>query len=277
MPAPCSARELRPLTVIGARTQCSTCPLRRICLPREAEGDALRAFDSLLIGKRRVKRGQHVFFEGDPLKFLYAVRVGCFKTSISLTDGSEHVTGFAFAGELLGFDALATEVHAASAVALEDSEVCSIPYEALLALPGGGSADLRRRLNRMVGSEVLREYHLATLLATTSAEPRVAAFLLMVAQGQRRRGFSAAEFVMRMSRAEIGSYLGLTLETVSRAFSAFDQRGLLAVTKRRVRILDAGALAETCEAVLPGISRNFAQWDGELASAPAAPPQELRA
>jgi CRP/FNR family transcriptional regulator len=255
------SREARPQAVPGARSACSNCRLRELCLPHEDNGEAIRALDELLLGRRRVKRGQHLYYQGDSLQFLYAVRVGCFKSAMTLADGREHVTAFAFAGEMLGFDALAGEMHTASAVALEDSEVCAIPYDTLLTQTSDSHGTLRRRMHRMLGAEMLREHYLMTLLANTNSEPRVAAFLLLVAQHLRQRGYSASEFVLRMSRAEIGSYLGLTLETVSRALSAFAHRGWLDVRKRRVAIADPQALAQLCETALPGICRNFAQWD----------------
>jgi CRP/FNR family transcriptional regulator len=194
-----------------------------------------------------------------------------------LADGREQVTAFAFPGDMLGFDALATDSHSANAVALEDAEVCAVPYEAVQSMPGDTHGALRRRLHQMLGSGMMHDHHLVSLLANTNSEPRVAAFLLMVSQRFRERGYSAAEFNLRMSRAEIGSYLGLTLETVSRALSAFAMRGWIEVNKRRLRIVDAAALASLCETALPGICGDFADWGAWDHAKPAVAQRLLEA
>jgi CRP/FNR family transcriptional regulator len=151
------------------------------------------------------------------------------------------VTGFQMAGELLGLDGLAAGKHASTAIALEDAEICAIPY-ALLSDLAATTTDLQHVVSRLMSREIVREHSLMMLLGSMNAEERLAAFLLNISQRMKARGYSASEFHLRMSRAEIGSYLGMKLETVSRTFSAFAQQRLLAVDKKHVRITDLDGL-----------------------------------
>jgi CRP/FNR family transcriptional regulator len=174
------------------------------------------------------------------------VRSGTFKTVIVLRDGREQVTGFHFAGDLMGLDGLAQGAHATTAVPMEDAEICAIPYQELASL-STRHPSLHGAVARLMSRELVREHQLMLLLASMNAEERLAAFLAGISQRMRDRGYSATEFHLRMSRAEMGSYLGMKLETVSRTFSAFQQRGLLKVDKKHVRILDLAGLARLCE------------------------------
>ncbi|WP_327212925.1 helix-turn-helix domain-containing protein [Ramlibacter sp. Leaf400] len=174
------------------------------------------------------------------------MRSGTFKSELQLADGREQVSGFHMAGELMGLDGLAQGRHASGATALEDAEVCAIPYGQLADL-SAGSAALQAVVTRLMSREIVREHSLMLLLGSMSAEERLAAFLLNISQRMKARGWSPSEFHLRMSRAEIGSYLGLKLETVSRTFSAFAQQGLLQVDRRHVRIVDLEGLARLVE------------------------------
>jgi CRP/FNR family transcriptional regulator len=136
--------------------------------------------------------------------------------------------------------------HASSATALEDAEVCVIPYAHLTDLALGNSG-LQQVVGRLMSREILREHSLMLLLGSMNAEERLAAFLLNLSQRLKARGYSASEFHLRMSRAEIGSYLGMTLETVSRTFSAFQQLRLLEVDKRHIRLIDLEGLRRAFE------------------------------
>ena len=129
------------------------------------------------------------------------------------------------------------------ATALEDAEVCAIPYTHLVEIAAGNSS-LQQVMSRMMSREILREHSLMMLLGSMNAEERLAAFLLNLSHRLKVRGYSASEFHLRMSRAEIGSYLGMTLETVSRTFSAFQQLRLLEVDKRHIRLVDLEGLRQ---------------------------------
>nr|WP_255440125.1 helix-turn-helix domain-containing protein [Caenimonas sedimenti] len=229
------------------KTQCSTCHLRDLCLPCGMTGSDMDRLDGLQFSRRQVKSGQPLFHAGDKFHSIYAVRSGTFKSSLMLKDGREQVSGFHMAGELMGLDGLAHGAHASTAIALEDAEICSIPYAPLAEL-AVGSADMQMILGKLMSREIVREHGLMMLLGSMSAEERLAAFLLNISQRMKARGYSPTEFHLRMSRAEIGSYLGLKLETVSRAFSAFQAQGLLQVDKRHIRIVDLEGLVRAFEA-----------------------------
>jgi CRP/FNR family transcriptional regulator len=228
------------------RTLCSTCHLKDLCLPCGLTGNDVERLDGLMFARRRVNEGQPLYREGEQFRFIYAVRSGTFKSALTLKDGREQVTGFQMAGELLGLDGLANARHASSATALEDAEICAIPYAHLSEL-AAGSTDLQHVISRLMSREIVREHSLMMLLGSMNAEERLAAFLLNISQRMKARGYSASEFHLRMSRAEIGSYLGMKLETVSRTFSAFQQQRLLEVDKKHVRIVDLEGLTRAFE------------------------------
>ena len=223
------------------KTQCSTCHLKELCLPCGLAGSDVERLDGLNFARRRVKEGEALYHEGDKFQSIYAVRSGTFKSHISLRDGREQVTGFQMAGELLGLDGLASGKHASSALALEDAEICAIPYAHLSEL-AAGSTELQNVTSRLMSREIVREHSLMMLLGSMNAEERLATFLLNISQRMKARGYSPTEFHLRMSRAEIGSYLGMKLETVSRTFSAFQAQRLLQVDKKHVRISDLEGL-----------------------------------
>ncbi len=232
--------------VSSLKSLCSSCNLRELCLPCGMEGSDVERLDSLMFARRRIKAGQSLYRAGDRFQSIYAVRTGTLKTSLELADGREQVSGFSLGGELMGLDGLADGRHASSATALEDAEVCAIPFAHLAGL-SAANAGVQHALNRLMSREIVREHSLMLLLGSMNAEERLAAFLVNLSQRLKARGYSATEFHLRMSRAEIGSYLGMKLETVSRTFSAFQQQGLLTVDKRHIRIIDSERLARAVE------------------------------
>ena len=240
------AAEAGAMTPPAVKTLCSTCHLKDLCLPCGLAGTDVERLDGLKFARRRVKEGEALYHEGDKFQFIYAVRSGTFKSTLNLKDGREQVTGFQMAGELLGLDGLASGKHASTATALEDSEICAIPYAHLSEL-AVASKDLQHVISRLMSREIVREHSLMMLLGSMNAEERLAAFLLNISQRFKARGYSASEFHLRMSRAEIGSYLGMKLETVSRTFSAFQHQRLLEVDKKHIRILDLDALTRAFE------------------------------
>ena len=220
---------------------CSNCNLRELCLPVGLSAGDLDRLDSLVMTRLTVRRGESLFRRGDSFTSIYAVRSGFFKTTVSTEDGRDQVTGFQMTGELLGLDGIGDAAHNCDAVALEDSQVCVIPYGRLEEL-AQQFAGLQRQFHRVMSREIVRDHGLMLLLSSMTAEERVAAFLRNLARRLEARGFSASSFVLRMTRAEIGAYLGLKLETVSRSFSKFHEDGILDVRQREVRIVDPEAL-----------------------------------
>ena len=227
--------------VPGISARCSSCKLRELCLPRGLSGrDAERA-DELVYARRRVKRGESVYRAGDAFMSLYAVRSGCFKTTQILEDGRDQVMGFHMAGEILGLDGIVSERHSGNAVALEDGEICAIPYSRLESL-GREVHALQQQFHRLMSRAIVHEHGVMLLLGTMRAEERLATFLLSMSERFMARGYSPSEFNLRMTREEIGSYLGLKLETVSRAFSKFQDEGLVSVQQKHIQILDIAGL-----------------------------------
>jgi CRP/FNR family transcriptional regulator len=223
------------------KVACSSCNLRELCLPWGLSEQDMHSLDALVAVRRAVRRGDTLFRSGDPFDALYAVRSGFFKTRVSSEDGRDQVTGFQMAGELLGLDGISTERHSCDAVALEDSQVCVIPYAGFEEL-SRQFPDLQRQFHRLMSREIVRDHGVMRLLGSMRAEERLAAFLLNLTQRLEARGFSSSSLVLRMTREEIGTYLGLKLETISRGFSKFQEDGVLQVKHREIRVLDAAAL-----------------------------------
>ena len=231
------------------KTNCSSCHLRDLCLPGGLTVPETEILDRLMFGRRKVPAGQVLYRAGEKFGYIYAVRSGTFKSSLSLPAGREQVSGFHMAGELMGLDAIANGVHASSATALEDTEVCAIQYRQLNEL-AAQNGNFQLILAQLMSREIVREHSLMMLLGSMNAEERLAAFLLNISQRMKARGYSANEFHLRMSRAEIGSYLGMKLETVSRTFSAFAQQRLVEAHKKHVRILDFEGMTRQFELLL---------------------------
>jgi CRP/FNR family transcriptional regulator len=223
------------------KVACSSCNLRELCLPVGLNRENLDRLDSLVATRRQVGRGDTLFRAGDEFQSLFAVRTGFFKTCVSSEDGRDQVTGFQMAGELLGLDGISTDNHTCDAVALEDSQVCVIPYDQLEGLSREFS-ELQHQFHKIMSREIVRDHGVMLLLGSMRAEERLAAFLLNLTQRLQARGFSASALILRMTREEIGSYLGLKLETVSRTFSKFQDDGILDVKQRQIRILDQDKL-----------------------------------
>jgi CRP/FNR family transcriptional regulator len=247
-----SPSPLPPILLEPFKAACSSCKLRELCLPLGLSGEELTRLDTLVARRRSVVRGHALFRLGDPFRALYAVRTGFFKTSIAAEDGREQVIGFQMAGELLGLDGIATDAHACDAVALEDSQVCIIPFDQLESL-SHELGELQHQFHRVMGREIVREHGVMLMLGRMRAEERLAAFLLSLSERLRRRGFSAESLILRMTREEIGSYLGLKLETVSRTFSKLQADGLLEVQQRHVRLVDLEGLQRLVDGSSPHV------------------------
>ena len=234
--------------VVRVSNACSTCGLSAVCIPCGIHNDDLESVENLVYLRRRVKRGDFLYRSGDHFHALYTFRTGFFKSYVTAEDGRTHVTGFQMPGEILGLDGIEDERHSQDVVALEDSEVCVIPYAQLTEL-AVKVPELQRHLHRMMSREIVRDHGLMLLLGTMRADARVAAFLLNLSERFAARGYSSREFNLRMTREEIGSYLGLKLETVSRVLSRFQERGLIAAQNRSIRLVEPALLkAETAEA-----------------------------
>jgi CRP/FNR family transcriptional regulator len=223
------------------KVACSNCNLRELCMPVGLSPQELIRIDEVVAVRRKVKRGTTLFRNGESFQSLFAIRTGFFKTCVTAEDGRDQVTGFQMAGEIIGLDGIVNDHHTCDAVALEDAEVCVMPFDRIGELSREVNA-LQHHVHRIMSREIVREHGVMLLLGSMRAEERLAAFLLNLVQRLHARGFSRSELVLRMTREEIGSYLGLKLETVSRTFSKFAEEGIVEVRQRHVRIIDTGAL-----------------------------------
>ena len=234
------------LDVKRVQVTCQTCKLQNLCLSEGLDAEATSHIDELVTARIRLRKGDTLFRTGVPFTSLYAIRSGSCKTVSLSEDGQDQVSGYHMPGEIIGTDGIGTDSHGCQAVALEDTEVCVLPFERIEAL-SRQNGRFQRNLHRLLSREIARERALMLLLGTMHADQRLAAFLLDLSQRYQVRGYSSCEFVLRMTREEIGSYLGLQLETVSRLFSRFQREGFLQVQGRVVKLLDRSSLKRLIE------------------------------
>ena len=225
----------------SVKIACSNCNLRKLCMPMGLSPAELLRVDELVTTRRMVKRGASLFFNGEPFTALFAIRTGFFKTSVATEDGRDQVTGFQMAGEIMGLDGIVNDRHTCDAIALEDAEVCVLPFDRIEEISREINA-LQSHVHKIMSREIVREHGVMLLLGSMRAEERLAAFLLNLVQRLQTRGFSSSALVLRMTREEIGSYLGMKLETVSRTFSKFSEDNIIEVKQRQIHIKDADAL-----------------------------------
>lgn len=223
------------------KVTCSNCNLLELCMPFGLTPSELERVDGVVANRRKVKRGSLLFRNRDRFTSLYAIRTGFFKTCVASEDGREQVTGFQMAGEIIGLDGIVHDNHTCDAIALEDAEVCVMPFDRLEELSREVNT-LQRHVHKVMSREIVREHGVMLLLGSMCAEERLAAFLVNLIERLHVRGFSQTEVVLRMTREEIGSYLGLKLETVSRTFSKLVDENIVEVKQRHVRILNVDAL-----------------------------------
>ena len=241
MKTPLRVVSAAPVSAPRFEVKCSGCNLRELCLPAGLDEEDLRRLDSVVYTRRRVKRGEALFDAGDEFQSIYSIRSGFFKTTTIDNEGREQVTGFNMPGELLGMDGIGSGAYHANAVALEDSEVCVLPFSLVESL-GREVPALQRHLFSVLSREIVRDHGVMMLLGSMRAEERLATFLLGLSRRFSRRGYSPTEFHLRMTREEIGSYLGLSLETVSRLFSRFQAEQVIEVQQKHIKITDVARL-----------------------------------
>jgi CRP/FNR family transcriptional regulator len=225
------------LNINALKASCSACSMHQLCLPMGLGESDMTRLDDIIGRRRKIAKDTHLYRIGDPFTNLYAIRLGHFKTFQVSHSGEQQVTGFQMAGELLGMDAISTEHHHCDAMALEDSEVCEIPFPRLEEL-FGTIPSLLHHFHRMMSQEITREQNVMLLLGNMRAEQRFAAFLINLSSRYAARGYSSTTFQLRMSREEIGNYLGLTIESISRLLSRLKKQGLLRVANREIELLD---------------------------------------
>jgi len=206
-----------------------------------ATEDLLKRLEALVYVRKRIKAGATLYHNASEFHALYAIKSGFIKTETLHEDGRAQITGFYIAGEILGFDGIASEAHLCTAVALEDTEVCVIPLDRI-ENNDNGLNELQHHFYKLMSKEIVRDHTIMMLLGSMHSEERVAAFILNLSHRSQLRGYAADHLILRMKREEIGSYLGMKVETVSRIFTHFQEQGLLEVHQKDLRILDMSGL-----------------------------------
>ena len=222
---------------------CGNCRLNAICLPLALENEDIEQLDNIIQRSKPIQKNQHLYREGDEFQSVFAVRSGTLKAYKTTDDGREQVTGFYFPGEILGMDGISNNTHASSAKSLETAAVCEIPFSSLEKL-STLMPSLQRHFFQLMSREITEDQQLITLLSKNSADERVASLMLSISTRNARRKLSATQFRLPMSRVDIGNYLGLTVETVSRVFSRMQKLELLRVDNKEIEILDTEGLQE---------------------------------
>ncbi|MDH5393716.1 MAG: fumarate/nitrate reduction transcriptional regulator Fnr [Gammaproteobacteria bacterium] len=233
------------------KTACKNCKLHQLCLPLGLENNDMEELDKIIKRAKPFQKGEYLFQHGDEFDSLFAVRSGSVKTYSQDDNGDEQITGFYLAGEMMGLDAVHEGIHPCSAIALETTSICKIPFKHLENL-SSQLPSLQHQLLRIMSKEITEDQALLILLGQKSAEERVAAYLVNMSDRMEKRGFSPLEFNLSMSRKDIGNYLGLTIETISRTFSHLQQIGLINPQRKHIEIVDSEALRRL--AGLPKIS-----------------------
>ncbi len=225
------------------KVACTDCSLQQLCLPVGLEDEEFAKLERIVDRGKPLTRGKNIYFAGDPFKSLYAVRSGTVKTYTVGADGTEYVTGFYLPGEIIGLDALNTGIHPCGAKTLETVSLCELPYDRLeeltMEIP-----NLSRQLIRIMSKELHGDDRLLMMVGSQPAKIRLIALFLSLSQRLQRRGYSATEFTLSMSRADIGSYLGLAVETISRLLKRLQEQGLIEVNHRQVKLLELEKLRE---------------------------------
>jgi CRP/FNR family transcriptional regulator len=228
------------------KKSCASCNLQELCLPRGLSQKDLDKLELVVKDSRPIDKGKHLFRVDDEFESLYAVRSGSVKSFMVDENGEEQITGFYFPGEILGFEAIDTKKHTCTAIALETTTFCSLPFERLndicLKIP-----DLQTQMFRLLSRELTAENKLLMTINRKTAEEKIATFLISLSSRFKTLGYSAHEFNLPMSRQEIGNYLGLTLETVSRLLSRFQTKGLITINRKAIKIENLAALHAVCD------------------------------
>lgn len=226
--------------------RCLTCSLSALCLPLSLSLEDIDQLNSIIKRRQPLKKGEHLFRQGDSFDSVFAVRSGSLKNYIMTNDGEEQITNFYLPSELVGLDGINCESYPISAKALETTSVCEIPYTNLQEL-SDLLPDLRKQIFSCMSKELRDDKQMMLLLSKKNAEEKVATFLASLSARFKRRGYSPYTFRLSMSRNEIGNYLGLAVETVSRVFTRFQTAEVITVNGKEVHIINHPQLLEIAD------------------------------
>jgi CRP/FNR family transcriptional regulator, anaerobic regulatory protein len=226
---------------------CSNCRLSDLCLPISLNKTEIVQLDEIIERNRPLRKGEHIYRQRDEFRSVFAVRSGSFKSYLLGADGQSRVTGFFMPGEIIGMDGIGSRIHGVSTMALEHASICEIPFSQLERL-SHQLPNLQSRFFAIMSNEIVKDQQIHTLLSSYTAEQRLASFLLSLSARYARCHLSPDRFILHMTRSDIGEYLGLTLETVSRVFSSLQKKELLLVKNREIEIKEMEKLkAILCE------------------------------
>lgn len=224
-------------------SSCTRCSLSKLCLPLAVSRDEIDQLDDIVQQGRTLKKGEHAFSQHMPFRSCFAIRSGAIKTFIASEEGDEQITGFYLPGEIIGLDSVNADRYSCSACALERSSVCEIPFDKVDEL-GARVPSLQHHFFHLMSREIQDSQHLSVLLSRYSADERVVSFLLSLSSRFRRRRLSPSRFRLPMSRGDMGNYLGLAVETVSRILSRLHSDGHIVLEGREVSIPDLEKLQQ---------------------------------
>ena len=236
----------RKLKIADIKVSCSSCSLSELCLPHGMSGHDMDELDKIVRRQQPFQPGQHIFRAGDHSHSMFAVRSGALKSYCTTENGDEQVLGFTLPGELVGLDGMSDGIYGSSSVVLETASVCELPYNDLEEMCNTLHG-LNRQMMRVVSKEISADQSMLLLLGKRTAEEKLAAFLLSLSARYKSRSLSASEFNLPMSRQDIGNYLGLAIETVSRLFAQFQKKNLLTVNRRQIVLVDMPTLRAMVE------------------------------
>jgi CRP/FNR family transcriptional regulator len=234
------------INISSAKSSCALCGFSDLCLPHGLKREEWKLLDGLVQQELTLEKGESLFYSGQGFKSLFAVHSGSVKTFILTNEGDEQIIGFHMPGDLLGFDALGPDVHSCTAVALETSSVCELPIKPLkelcIKVP-----DFAQHMMALMSQQITDQHEMMLMLAKKSAEVRIAALLLSISSRFQARGFSANQYHLSMSRHDIGNYLGLAVETVSRLLTHLHDTGVIQVDRRYINIADMHRLRQLAQ------------------------------
>lgn len=225
---------------------CNNCRLSSVCLPLGLTPKELTQVDDIVKHRPLLQKQDHLYRAGDKFECLYVVRSGCVKTIINSESGEEKITGFYLPGDIVGIDGISEQTYHSSAVALNTSSICKIPFEKIELL-ASTVPDLQRHMFAIMSREVVTDQQTMMIMNKKKADARIAAFLLSLSTRFQRQKLSPFHWTLPMSRGELGNYLGLTIETVSRVLTKLNKNDIISVDKRDVSINNILALQDVAE------------------------------
>lgn len=236
-----SNNHIKKVSEFSLQRGCHECSLSKLCIPIAVQSDEIEELEEIIRQGRIHPRGDYIFEQHTPFKSCFAVRSGAIKTFTLSEEGEEQVTGFYLPGEIIGLDSVSMESYACSAVALERTSVCEIPLDRFEEL-STRIPRLQRHFFMLMSKEIQESRQLSTLLSKNTAEERIASLLLSLSSRFQRRRLSGTQFKLPMPRSDIGSFLGLAVETVSRVLTRFQNQALIRVQGRDIEILNLPSL-----------------------------------